>query len=56
MEPLLGDDCRTLYTPALWGKVVETEAGHLIQGAYPVLGYGRRPRLWQELVHAVLGE
>jgi hypothetical protein len=48
MEPLVGDDFRTLYTPALWGKMVETEAGHLIQGAYPVLGYGRRPRLWEE--------
>jgi hypothetical protein len=46
--PLVGDDFRTVYTAAIWGKMVETETGHLIQGAYPVLEYDRAPRLWAE--------
>jgi hypothetical protein len=28
--------------------MVETEDGHLIQSAYPVLAWGRAPRLWEE--------
>lgn len=46
MTPLVGDDFKTRYTPALWGKMIETEDGCLIQAAYPVLAYGQAPRLW----------
>lgn len=46
MMPLVGDDFKIRYTPALWGQMVETESGHLIQAAYPGLEYGRVPRQW----------
>jgi hypothetical protein len=47
MTPLVGDDLRTRYTPALWGQMIETEDGHLIQATYPVLASDRSPRLWE---------
>lgn len=47
MTPLVGDDFRMLYTPALWGQMVETEDGYLIQAAYPVFVCDRMPRLWE---------
>ncbi|MCX7708087.1 MAG: glycoside hydrolase [Anaerolineae bacterium] len=50
MVPLVGDDFKTRYTPALWGKMVEDENGYLLQAAYPVLVYGRMPRLWDNQV------
>lgn len=48
MVPLVGDDLKTLYTPAIWGNMVEVDHGYLIQGVYPVLAYDRAPRLWAE--------
>ena len=48
LTPLVGDDSKTLYTPAIWGRFVETEDGTLIQGTYPVLAYDRAPRNWPE--------
>ncbi len=48
MVPQTGDDLKTHYSPAIWGKMVETEDGCLIQGTYPVLAYNRVPRLWGE--------
>ena len=48
MVPLVGDDFKTLYTPAIFGKMVETEDGHLVQAVYPVLVHDRAPRLWAE--------
>ena len=48
VTPLTCDDAKTLFMPALWGKLVETEHGHLLQAAYPVLAYDRVPRVWPE--------
>ena len=48
MVPLVGDDFKTVYTPAIWGKMVDTEEGHLLQAVYPVLAHDRDLRLWSE--------
>lgn len=48
MVPSVGDDFKTLYTPAICGKMVETEEGHLVQAVYPVLAHDHAPRLWAE--------
>lgn len=39
MVPLMGDDLSQppIYTPAIWGKLVEAEHGYLVQGVYPRL-------------------
>ncbi len=48
MVPLVGDDFKTLYTPAIWGKMVDAGEGHLVQAVYPVLLHDQAPRLWTE--------
>ena len=48
LAPLVGDDGKTAYTPAIWGTMVEADHGHLVQGVYPVLACDRAQRLWAE--------